>query len=462
MKDVNSENTHVISTREKFCYGLTDFADTAIFTALSSYIVIFWTDVVGIAAATTGTIILISKIWDGINDPLMGHIVDKTDTKYGKARPYFKWMPYPFAISAILVFTAPDLGPTATVLYALFTYVLVTSMYTTLNIPLGVLGAKMTDNQVERSRLNVWRNAFGQVGGIVTSSLMLPVAIVLGNGDYKIGAPLAMASFLVIALIIYRITYSNCKERVGSEKTSSDGADENIAFLPGLKVLLKNRAWKISFLTQSSAWIGQGASNSAMAFYAIYVLGKPALIPVFLTITPLFNLLGMLLFTSRFTMKFGKVKTMMMCSIGAGTLLLLLFTIPDSNIYAIILIFAISQFCAGPNKSLIFAMFADSIEYGEYKTGIRLEGLTYAGGTMGSKAGAGLAGVIVGFVLSATGYVPDAVQTPGVILGIKSLVFLLPALSFFFIAFLMSINDLDKVYPIALDAIKEKRAKYAK
>lgn len=455
-----NEDKNIISTREKFCYGIADFADTAVFTALSSYIVIFWTDVVGIAAATTGTIILISKIWDGINDPLMGHVVDKTNSKYGKARPYFKWMPIPFAITAILVFTAPDLSATGAVIYALVTYILVTSLYTTLNIPFGVLGAKMTDDQVERSRLNVWRNAFGQVGGIVASSLMLPVAYLLGHGNYKIGAPLAMACFLVVALIIYRITFLNCKERVGSEKTS-EKEQKSTPLLPGIKVLLKNRAWKISFLTQGVAWIGAGASNSAMAFYAIYVLDKPALIPVFLTISPLFNLLGMLLFTSKFTIMFGKVKTMLMCSVAAGTLLLILFFIPSTSIGIILIIFAIAQFCAGPNKSIIFAMFADSIEYGEYKTGVRLEGLTYAGGTMGCKIGAGLAGAIVGFVLSATGYVPDAVQTPNVILGIKSLVFILPAISYFVIAFLMFINDLDKVYPTALASIKEKRAKHA-
>lgn len=453
----NNESTNTLSTREKFCYGIADFADTAVFTALSSYIVIFWTDIAGIAAATTGTIILVSKLWDAINDPLMGHIVDKTNTKYGKARPYFKWMPIPFALTAILVFTAPNLSATAAVLYALITYILVTSMYTTLNIPFGVLGAKMTDNQVERSRLNVWRNAFGQIGGIVASSLMLPIALLLGNGNYKIGAPLAMACFLAFALIIYRITFLNCKERVGSVKDTTVHEQEEP--LPKrLKVLFKNRAWRISFLTQGSAWIGQGASNTAMAYYAIYVLDKPALVPVFLTITPLFNLIGMLLFTSRFTIMFGKVKTMLMCSLASGTLLLLLFAIPDSNIFLILTVFAISQFCAGPNKSLIFAMFADSIEYGEYKTGVRLEGLTYAGGTMGCKIGSGLAGAIVGFVLSATGYIPDTAQSESVILGIKSLVFILPAISFFIIAFLMFINDLDKVYPTALAAIKAKHA----
>ncbi len=440
-----------MSDREKFCYGITDFADTAVFTALSSYIVIFWTDVAGIAAATTGTIILLSKIWDAINDPLMGHIVDKTNSKYGKARPYFKWMPIPFAISAILVFTAPELSPMAATMYAFFTYILVTSMYTTLNIPFGVLGAKMTDNQVERGRLNVWRNAFGQGGSIVASAFMLPLAIALGKGNLKVGAPLAMAIFLVFALIIYRITFNNCVERVGERSKQ-----EKVPLVGGLKILSKNRAWKISFLTQASSWIGQGASNTAMAYYAIYVLDKPALIPVLLTISPLFNLIGMLLFASPLTIKFGKVKTMLMCSVATACLLFGLFFILDVNIGLILVLFATAQFCAGPNKSLIFAMFADSIEYGEYKTGTRIEGLTYAGGTMGCKIGAGLAGAIVGFTLASTGYVPEAEQSQTVIFGIKSLVFLLPALSYVFIALLMTINDLDKVYPEALKVIKSK------
>lgn len=449
----NVERDIIISTREKFCYGIADFADTAIFTALSTYIVIFWTDVVGIAAATTGIIIFISKIWDGINDPLMGHLVDKTNSKYGKARPYFKYMPYPFAISVILVFSAPKLPATGAIMYAFITYILVMTMYTTINIPFGVLGAKMTDNQVERSRLNVWRNSFGQAGGIVSSALMLPVAFALGGGDYRKGAPLAIVCFLIVALIIYRVTFKNCKERIGSQSSNED----KVPLIDGLKVLIKNRAWKISFSAQACSWIGQGASNSAMAFYAIYVLHRPALIPVFLTITPLFNLIGMLLFTTKMTEKFGKVKTMLGCSLGAGIFLLISFFVPTSQIPVILLLFAIAQFCAGPNKSLIFAMFADSIEYGEFKTGKRIEGLTYAGGTMGCKLGSGLAAAVVGFTLSATGYVPDAEQSQMAIIGIKSLVFILPAVSYFITVILMCVNDLDKVYPIALKKIHEKR-----
>lgn len=448
------ENLEKLSTHEKFCYGIADFADTAIFTALSSYIVIFWTDVVGIAAAATGTIILISKFWDAINDPLMGHLVDKTHSKYGKARPYFKWMPIPFAISAVLVFTAPNLSPKGAFLYALFTYILVTSMYTTLNIPFGVLGAKMTDDQTERSMLNVWRNAFGQVGGIITSALMIPVALLLGSGNYKVGAPLAMAFFLIFALIIYRVTFLNCRERVGS---SNEPDAEEVPLREGLKVLVKNKAWKISFLTQGFSWIGQGASNAAMAFYAIYVLHSAALIPVFLTIQPLFNLLGMLLFTGKMSSKYGKVKSMLMCSLVSGVLLLALFMIPDTQVMVVLVLYSLAQFCAGPTKSIIFAMFADSIEYGEYVTGVRIEGLTYAGGTMGTKIGSGLAGALVGFTLSATGYVPDATQSDMAILGIKSLVFILPAISYFVIATLMHFNDLDKVYPEALRVIKERK-----
>lgn len=456
MTDKQIENNQEISTREKFFYGMTDFADTAVFTALSSYIVIFWTDVAGIAAAATGTIILISKLWDGINDPLMGFIVDRTNSKWGKARPYFKWMPIPFGISAVLVFTAPNLSPSLAFGYALFTYVLVTSMYTTLNIPFGVLGAKMTDDQVERTKLNVWRNTFGQIGGILASALMLPVAALLGSGNYRIGAPLAMLCFVLVAQIIYRCTFNNCRERIGT--SSNQAKEDQVELKNGLKHLLANRSWRIAFLAQSSSWIGQGASNSAMAFYCIYVLHSPALIPVFLTASPLFNLVGMLLFTSRLTIRFGKVKTMMFCSLISATLMMIVFFISAEGALLVFGGYALSQFILGPNKSLIFAIFADSIEYGEYKTGLRLEGLTYAGGTMGCKLGAGLAGALVGFVLSMTGYVPDAEQSASALLGIRALVFLVPAISLYLISGLMAINDLDKVYPKALEAINKKRS----
>lgn len=455
-----------LSVKEKFSYGLGDLASNLVFAAISSFMVIFWTDVAGIAAASTGIIILVSKIWDGINDPIMGFIVDRTNTKYGKTRPYLIWMSIPLAISAVLAFMAPFADPAVKIAWATFTYILVTTLYTAINIPYGLLSAKMTSEPMERTSLNTYRMTMSLTGSIIISSLLLPIANIIGGGNFAIGAPVTVGIFSLLGVVCFYITFRNCQETVGfqstanehlTEKEKAKRKEEQLGFVESVGLLFKNRAWVVCLFQATLTWVGTAGKMAVTAYYAIYVLGRPGSIPLLMTAPLIGSIVGMILLTQPLSKRFGKVRTIQIVSFISGFMTLGLMFVPSTNFALIIWVLILAGFVGGPNLSLSFAMIADTIEYGEYKTGKRVEGLLYSGGSLGAKVGMGLGSVLVGVVLGATGYVPEAVQTPEAIRGIESLMFFYPSIFIIIIAFAMFFSDLDKVYPEAVRALALKK-----
>lgn len=451
-----------LTFKEKFSYGLGDLASNLVFAAISSFMVIFWTDIAGIAAATTGVIILVSKIWDGVNDPIMGYIVDRTNTKYGKTRPYLIWMSVPLAISAVLAFVAPFADPVVKVAWATFTYILVTTLYTAINIPYGLLSAKMTSDPLERTTLNQYRMTMSLAGSIIISSSLIPIANILGNGNIKLGAPLTVAMFSTLGVICFYITFRNCQETVGFTSTATDemtaeekakSKEDQLGLGESIVLLFKNRAWVVCLLQATLTWIGTAGKMAVTAYYAIYVLQDAAKIPILMTAPLIGGIIGMIILTQPLVKKFGKVRTIQICSFISGAMTMGLMFVPASNFGLIIWTLILAGVIGGPTMALSFAMIADTIEHGEYKTGKRIEGLLYSGGSLGAKVGMGLGSVLVGVVLGATGYVPDAAQTPEAIRGIESLMFFWPSFFILVTAFIMFFSDLDKVYPEAIRAL---------
>lgn len=388
----------------------------------------------------------------------MGFIVDKTNSKHGKARPYLIWISIPFAISAVLAFTSPDVSQLGKVIYATVTYILVTTLYTTINIPYGVLASKMTSDQTERASLGVWRMASAVLGTMIVASLILPLAKVIGGDNMAFGAPAAMGFFALIAVVLFFVVFKNTTEVVGNKShVAGEKRNDEPNLITSIKALLKNRAWIIVLLVQTLMFAGTTGKSASTAYYAIYVLDKPGLIGPIMMLPMLGMMVTMILFSEKMASKLGKVKSIMICTFVAGILTLINFFIPDTSITLILIMLILSNMALGPTMALMAAMLADTIEYGEYKTGIRIEGLTYAAGSMGTKIGAGLAGALVGIILAVTGYVPNVEQTPEVIFGIKSIMYLIPGISLIVVSGLMFLNDLDKVYPEAVRALALKK-----
>ncbi len=430
-----------LTTKNKISYGLGDMANQFIYGSLAAFILIFWTDVVGIAAATASTMILISKIWDGINDPLMGAFIDKHEFNGEKARPYFKWFAIPFGIASVICFITPDASMTVKIIYAFLAYNVTNMIYTIINIPYGILATKMTSSVTERGTLNVYRMGFA-MSGYALVTIFVPFFV------QKFGFLEAFTILGLVSVGIWFYVYSNTFELPKDE--AEEAVEHTVDFNVAAKALMKNRVWIILTLGMLFTNIASSLMGGAAAYYVLYFLNKPTLVGIYLLIPTLGQIASLVGLADRMFKKLGKIKTTQISLVCASVFSFLIYLlIGDSSTLSLvmlaILLFLLGM-AIGPIMSATFAMLGDSIEYGEYKTGVRTEGLTYAGASLGLKVGAGLGTALVGYILAFSGYVPDSVQSDTALMGIRITYVVAPIIFYLGYAVLLQFNPLDKIY----------------
>ncbi len=429
-----------LTNKDKVTYGLGDVANQFIYGSLSAFILIFWTDVVGIAAATASTMILISKVWDGINDPIMGAFIDRHEFNGEKARPYFKWFAIPFGIAAVICFVTPDASMPIKVLYAFIAYNVTNMIYTIINIPYGILATKMTSDVDERGTLNVYRMAFA-MSGYAFVTLFVPSAV------QHFGFFWAFLVLGIISVFIWLYVYKNSYELPIDTTIEKENT---IQFKVAIRNLLKNRVWIILTVGMLFANIASAMMGGAAAYYVQYYLGVPGLVGVYLLLPTIGQIISLVLFTDRGFKKFGKIKMTQLCLLFASVFSISIFFLIGNDSGASLLLLAIllvfTGMAIGPIMSATFAMLGDSIEYGEYKTNVRVEGLTYAGASLGQKVGAGLGTALVGYILAISGYVPNVEQSSQALLGIRVVYVIAPVIFYMGYLIALQFNPLDKIY----------------
>ena len=176
-----------LSIREKIGYGVGDTASNLFFQTFILFLLYFYTDVFGISAVAAGTMFLVTRIWDAVNDPIMGFIADRTDTRWGKFRPYLLWFAIPFGVLGVLMFTTPDLGPTGKLIYAYVTYTLMMMIYTVINVPYSALMGVITPNSKDRTVVSTFRFVLAFVGMFIVQYSVLKMVEVFGGGNEALG-----------------------------------------------------------------------------------------------------------------------------------------------------------------------------------------------------------------------------------------------------------------------------------
>ena len=261
--------------KERIGYGVGDFANNMMYTPVNSFFTYFLTNVAGLGAGVVGTILLVSRLLDGVSDLIVGSLMEKIHSKHGKARPWLLWWCIPFAVSLVLMFTAPDFGTTGKIIYAFLTYNLaVTVVYTAINLPFGSLAALMTKNQTERGYLNISKMVFAFGGGMVVNAATLPLVKYFGNDSSA-----WQKTFLiygVVAIIFFLIVFFTTKEAV-TEEAKKAGSEEKVNIPQALKSLIKNKYWMILlaiFFLNSvvNAFIGVNV------YYAQYIMNDDSLV----------------------------------------------------------------------------------------------------------------------------------------------------------------------------------------
>ncbi len=440
------------------CYGFGDMASQFVWTFVGSYLTIFYTDIVGLAPVAISAIMLIARIWDAVNDPMMGAIAERTRSKLGRFRPWIAFGCPFLAIFGVLTFTNPFGGSsTAGVLWAAFTYIVAGMLYTLVNIPYGALAAVMSEDANQRNTINASRNVGMNLGMVIVNAISATMALKFSGSGAEVanghGYMMTAVVYGVISIPLFLVVFKTANEVV-----QPAGEPEKFSFKDTIGNLVKNKYLMIITLIMALIMTAFMGRIAVTAYYVIYCLGSFQLIALIMTIPSIGGILGSF-FVPMLAKKFGKRNCLMISGIIQGIGLLIIYLAPFDNITMVLVgdcIFGLSNI----GFPLSLSMVADSVDYMEYKSGIRTDGTAYATYGLATKLGTALGGAIGVLLLSAFGYVANAEQTAEALKGINVVVNLIPAILFFLASLAcllwnMSDQDADEIRV----KLKEKREK---
>ena len=439
-----------LSLKEKIGYGVGDTASHFVWDMVGFWILIFYTDTYGISAAAAGTIMLIARFWDMFSDPIMGVIADRTNTRWGKFRPYILWMALPYGILAVLTFTTPDLGETGKVVYAGATYLLLMTVFTAINLPYSSLGAVMTADSNERAGLNSYRFVFAFAGQLIVSGTALTLAKYFGNGDDAKGYQMTLILFSIISLILFLVTFYTTKERVQPPK------EQENALFKDIKNLFSNKPWVILFIVGIVSFVMFALQNLSIAYYFKYYLGREENVQLF-NVMGTIALIVTIPFSKGLAKKFGNRNTFLYSSLLSGFFFMLLYIPGEKSLTSIYVINILAKAAYAPAVPLLWTMLADTADYSEWKTGRRSTGLVFSAATFAQKAGWGIGGALAGWLLAMFQFVPNEIQTEAAITGIKLMISVIPGFLYMSCSIFLYFYSIDKETSEQMQADLEKR-----
>lgn len=458
-----SQATERLSITEKVGYSLGDLAANLIFQTLMTFIAFFYTDVYGIPAGKASTIIFVGGMFGAFFNPVMGLIADRTRTRWGKFRPWILWTSVPFGVIALLTFTTPDLGPDGKLIYAFITYVLLVVIYSANNLPYSALSGVLTGNMKERNSLSAYRFVAVMVAQFIIQVLLLPLVLILGDGDRAEGFKSAMTIFSLVGVVFFIITFLTTKERIVPH------ADQVSSVMDDLKDLVRNRPWLIMLLVTILVFVTLALKGGTYIYYFQYYLSEPHLAS-FLddigfngfmrglnsTLTSmgltefrwpedaptsafsLFNAGGIIFmivgigFSKGLADRFGKRNVFGGALLLSTIFVLAFFFFPPDTIGIVFVSQILHGFFYGITIPLLWAMIADVADYSEWKNNRRATAIIFSAMIFGLKTGLSVGGALVAGILALYGY--DALssdQTPDTVTGIRLSVSLYAALPFF-------------------------------
>lgn len=421
-----------LASREKIAYGFGDFASSMFWKLFSMFLMIYYTDVVELSPASVGTMFLLTRLWDGLNDPIMGIIADRTSTSKGKFRPYLLWMAIPFAVIGVITFSSPDFGPSGKLIYAYITYTMMMVVYTAINVPYSSLMGVMTSDTKERTSLASFRFIGAYSGGIfmtATVPYLLDFFRENGANDAK-SYQYTVAIYAVIAAIFFLMTYKWTKERVKP-------LTEATSVKKDLKDLGKNGQWFIMLGAGIAVLIFNSLRDGSIMYYFKYFV-KDQVLPVFgnvqwdklagayMTVWLVTNLLGVLM-AKPASSKFGKKNTFIGAMVIASVFSAIFYWVNPNDIGIIFALNVVIGLSAGIVLPLIWSMYADIADYSEWKTGRRATGLVFSSSSMSQKMGWTLGGAVTGWLLAAYGFEANEAQSLESLKGIRLMISIFPA-----------------------------------
>ncbi len=431
-----SRTSALLGFKEKLGYGLGDTASHFVWDMVGFWLLFFYTDVYKIPAAAAGTIMLVARFWDMAIDPVIGIVSDRTQTRWGKFRPYILFGAVPYAVLSILTFTTPNFGETGKILYAGATYVLLMTAYAAVNLPYSSLAAVMSSDTYERAGLNTYRFICAFIGQFVVTGLALTLAKYFGGGDKAMGFQYTVIVFGILSLVFFFITFMTTRERVQPSSALPSSIKEDV------KNLFKNRPWIILACVGIISFVMFAMQNAAIAYYFKYYIGKEDSVQLFNVIGTIALIVALPL-SKPLAKAFGNRNVFIASSLISGVFFIALYLPGEKDIVTIYVLNILAKMAYAPAVPLLWTMIADSSDYSEWKTGRRATGLYFSAATFAQKAGWGIGAAIAGWILTVYQYVPNAAQTETSIHGIKLLVSVIPGVLYMSCAVFMFFYTID-------------------
>lgn len=429
------------SIMEKVAYGMGDVACNVVFAITSSLLVYFYTNVVGVSAALVGTILLVSRLFDGVSDLTMAQVMDKVNSKHGKYRSWVLWMAIPYGVTAILLVCVPGNATTAVqAAYIFITYNLCTTVcYTALNLPYSSLAPTMTNDDQDLAKLNLFRMSMSPIGNLIITALTLPFINRLG-GDRRAWI-IVTAIYAVIAFFMLMWTFFGCKERFRPQAAKEA---EGLPLLTRLGAAFHNKYFVMLTLTMIAVSLYQNVNGTCTTYYAQYVLGNVEVMGVLQTAEKIPWIIGVIILAP-FIKRFGKRNLVLTGAVVNVLAMVMVQFAPTS--YPVLITAAILRGAGeAPFYGCIFTMIADAIEFGHWKTGIRVHALLFSAFTVGQKLGGGVAAWAIGQLMTMSGFTGLAVEIPSAVAMVQNLYIWGSIIAWGAVIVIMLFYHLDKEY----------------
>jgi GPH family glycoside/pentoside/hexuronide:cation symporter len=418
---VNPISSERLSFKEKLAYGLGDTASNFYFQAFNLFLVYYYTDIFGLPSAAVGTLMLIVPIAVAALNPVVGLLADRTETRWGKFRPYILWGAIPYGVLGLAMFANPSLGQHGKLIYAYVTYALVLVAYVAINTPYGALMGVMSSSSEDRTSLSSYRFACAFLGALLIGWLVpiLKDFLTGAGGSPADGFRNTMAIFAVLSVGMFIYTFANTRERVVSPPKQQGSLRDD------LRDLKSNTPWLVLLFVALLNLTNTGLRNGAGIYYFKYCVGQEAGIATF-------NLTGFLCFilgalaTKLFTARFSRRSLMIWLTLINGGGIAACYFIDPHNLPLLYACNIVASFAAGPTPAIVWSLYADTADFGEWKFGRRATGLLFSATVFVQKVGLALGTAIIGWALGYYGFVANAAQTPRVVHGIVLLFSLVP------------------------------------
>lgn len=444
-----------LSFREKAGYGIGDLGFNLYWANISAFLLIFYTDVMGLGAAAVGTMILVTKIIDAATDPLMGAIADRTRTRFGRFRPYLIWGALPMAFTGVLTWTVPDLGEGGRLLWAYATFSLMMLAYTVLSTPYSALSGVMTADSQQRTTLISFRFIAAFAGTMLVNAFTLDLVQWFGGGDEALGWQLTLALYGAVAAVLFATVFATTRERIAPPPQQRSDVRQD------LRDLLDNRPWLVLFALALVIMVTIVMRSGATVYYLKYYVARPDLTGAFLGVYSVALAVGAAL-TPLMTRFIDKKRLMVVLMSIVGVLSCAMFFVPRDMIWLMFVVNTLIGLALGPKSPLAFSMYADCADYTELKTGRRATAMTFSAATFSQKLGGALASAVIAWVLAGMGYVANQAQSDASQMGILLLLTVIPGVVAFAAALVMRAYPLDDAALAGMqDTLAQRRAQAA-